>query len=289
MSLADTASRLSLDMLDSVARDIPVSWDERDTILYALGVGAGLGAPDRELQFTTENTGRIGLQALPSFLTVLLVPKLPPAIERLDKAPFLHAEQRIELLGVLPPSGSGLVNSCVEALHDKGDNAIVVVAAELRDAGSGALIGRSRASMYVRGGGGFGGARGASTPWAAPTAAPDLRVIHPTRPEQALLYRLSGDRHPLHSDPAFARRQGFAAPILHGLATYGFACRALVEGVCAGDATRLRSMRGRFSRPILPGETLTTEIWLANEGRAVFRTVDEAGSVIIDRGEAMAG
>jgi acyl dehydratase len=282
-------ARLSRDMVGSSSPSIEVAWDARDAMLYALGVGAGLGAPTRELQFTTENSEGITLRAVPSFLTVLLVPRLPPVIERLDKAPFLHAEQHIELARPLAPCGRGLVRTCVESVFDKGRDGIVVVRAELRDAKDGELIGLSRASMFVRGGGGFGGERGTSSQWRSPEREPDIRIRHQTRPEQALIYRLSGDRHPLHSDPVFARRLGFEAPILHGLAAYGFACRAVVEGVCAGDPGRLRSLAGRFTRPVVPGETLTTEIWRNGAAPAAFRTLDSSGRVVIDRGEARAG
>jgi len=109
-------------------------------------------------------------------------------------------------------------------------------------------------------------------------------VTYRTRPDQALLYRLSGDRNPLHSDPAFARRGGFDRPILHGLCTYGFTGRALLHTVCGSDPARFRSMYGRFSRPVVPGQSLVVAVWLDGDGRALFQTTTEDGTVVIDRG-----
>jgi acyl dehydratase len=111
-------------------------------------------------------------------------------------------------------------------------------------------------------------------------------VTYETRPEQALIYRLSGDNHRLHSDPAFARERGFERPILHGLSTYGFACRAIVHGAAGGDAHRLRAMSGRFCKPVYPGDTLVTEIWFLTDGHLCFRTLDGSGDAVIDGGQA---
>lgn len=284
-----TPARLSLDMVGSSTGDIDIAWDERETILYALGVGAGLGAPDRELTFTTENTEGVVLHAIPSFLTILALRHQAPPIGPMDKAPFLHGDQQIELLRPLPASGRGLVRVYVESVFDKGVDGIANIVSELRGAQDRSLIARARAGMFIRGGGGFGGERGSAAPWSLPQRDPDVSVSLATRPEQALLYRLSGDRHPLHSDPVFARAQGFERPILHGLATYGFACRALVQGFCGGDSTRLTSMGGRFTQPVMPGETLVMQGWETSPGRAVFRLLREGAGLAIDRGEATWG
>jgi acyl dehydratase len=156
----------------------------------------------------------------------------------------------------------------------------------------------SRSGIFIRGEGGFGGPRGPAgdTPWARPDRVPDRQLVRETRPEQALLYRLSGDRNPLHADPKFAARGGFSRPILHGLCTYGVTGRALLSLLCDGDPARFRSMTGRFSRPVLPGEPLTVSVWLGDsnsdsdtdsDGRdetAMFQTTGPDGSVVIDRG-----
>lgn len=277
-------ARVTEAMVGSSSGACPVSWGERETMLYALGIGVGLGDPLRDLQFTTENSGGIALQAMPSFLTILTVgQKRPPALAELDIGRFLHAEQRIELLGPLPASGKGYVETEIEAVLDKGAGAIVTNVATLRLESDPTPIGRSRSSIFVRGAGGFGGPRGAPNRFTYPGRAPDMRIVHETRPEQALLYRLSGDRHRLHSDPVFAQERGFGRPIMHGLCTYGFACRALIEGAARGDPTRLSTMEGRFSKPVFPGDTLTTELWI--DGEAVrFRTIDDVGEIVLDRG-----
>lgn len=282
-------ARVTLAMLGSETPVTPVSWDQRDAMLYALGVGAGLGQPDSELQFTTENTSYVDLKALPSFLTVLVVNVPPPALAELDIARFLHAEQRLELFQPLPPQGTGFLRNRIEAIDDKGtgSGAIIHNAATLfADAAATKPLGRSSSSIFVRGAGGFGGPRRASMPDALPDRTPDLRISYETRLEQALLYRLSGDRHRLHSDPAFAREHGFSAPILHGLCTYGIACRALVNALVAGDPGRLAAMSARFSRPVLPGQTLTTEIWQEADGTAIFRMINPAGEPALERGTA---
>lgn len=280
-------ARVTEAMVGSSTGDCPVFWSERETMLYALGIGAGLGDPANDRHLTTENSGGVTLRTVPSFLPILTVgQKRPPALAGLDVGRFLHAEQRIELFRALPPAGRGVVETRIASVLDKGTGAIITNEATLREEGDPQPIGRSRSSIFVRGAGGFGGSRGAIVPWALPGRAPDLRIPLATRPEQALIYRLSGDRHRLHSDPPFAEEHGFPRPIMHGLCTYGFACRALVQGLARGDPGRLRTMDGRFSRPAYPGDTLTTEIWLESETAALFRTVDSNGGIVLDRGTA---
>lgn len=280
-------ARVTTDMIGSACEALPVTWDERDTMLYALGVGAGLGDPQRDLAFTTENSGGVTLQAVPSMVCVLTSRARPPALTLLDSGRFLHAEQRIDLHRPLPPNGQGVVRNEVEQVLDKGagSGAILVNRATLHDK-AGELLAEVRSSIFVRGAGGFDGQRGEQAQWTLPPGAPDARIVHHTREEQALLYRLSGDRHRLHSDPDFASHWGFDRPILHGLATYGFACRALVEGFADGNPTRLTGIDGRFRKPVYPGDTLTTEIWRRGDGAAVFHTLDGAGDPVLERGRA---
>jgi acyl dehydratase len=158
------------------------------------------------------------------------------------------------------------------------------------DVATGEPLVTSRGGTFIRGEGGFGGPRGADQPWELPDRAPDHQVVRETRPEQALIYRLSGDRNPLHVDPKFAARGGFSQPILHGLCTYGVTGRGLLRVLCDGDPARFRSMSGRFSRPVLPGEPLTVSIWLTGASAdgesetALFQTTRTDGTVVIDRG-----
>jgi acyl dehydratase len=278
--------KASLGMVGSSTGAQLVRWDERDVMLYAIGIGAGLAAPARELGFTTENSGGVTLRVIPSFLTILAARQRPPALQMLDAGQFLHGEQSVELSRPLPPSGQGFLCCEIDEVLDKGNGAIVSITATLRDDGA-ALIGRSRMRIFVRGAGGFGGPRGEVEIFQLPGRAEDVRIVQQTRPEQALLYRLSGDRNPLHSDPAFATTRGFEGPILHGLCTYGFACRALIETVCEGDPARLRAMGGRFRTPVYPGDTLTTEIWNEAGGVVLFQTIDGRGNVAIERGRAV--
>jgi len=264
----------------------PVAWGERDVMLYAIGVGAGLGDPARELMFTTENSSGLALNALPSFLTVLAA-GLPPAMATLDIGRFLHIGQSIELTRPIPASGHGSMESKVVEVLDKGSGAIVSYEGILHaDDGGAEPIGRIRSSIFVRGGGGFGGPRGSSTAATVPSRPPDQRVEYASRPEQALIYRLSGDRHRLHSDPRFAHECGFERPILHGLCTYGYACRALIEGAAAGNPTHLHAMDARFAKPVYPGQTLTTEIWVGANDKCFFRTLNETGEAVLDGGTA---
>jgi acyl dehydratase len=153
------------------------------------------------------------------------------------------------------------------------------------DTATGEPLVTTRSGVFIRGEGGFGGPRSNDPPWSLPDRAPDHQVVRETRPEQALIYRLSGDRNPLHADPKFAARGGFSQPILHGLCTYGVTGRALLRVLCDGDPAAFRSMSGRFTRPVLPGEPLTISVW-RQEGSdtALFQTARTDGEVVIDRG-----
>ncbi len=260
------------------------SWTSAEALLYAIGVGAGLGDPLQELEFTTENTAGVAQQVLPTFGVLLAQARPARSLGDFDRAMLVHAEQYVELHGRLPADGSVRATSTVTGIYDKGSGALVSSESVAVDAATGSPLVTTRTGTFIRGEGGFGGERGTSEPWVAPDRAPDHSVTQQTRPEQALLYRLSGDRNPLHSDPAFAARGGFSRPILHGLCTYGFAGRALLHAVCGSDPARFVSMYGRFSQPVLPGDTLVTSIWLVDGEAAQFRTERQDGTVVIDRG-----
>jgi acyl dehydratase len=261
------------------------SWDGKDALLYAVGVGAGLGDPLQELEFTTENCQGIEQKVLPTFGVLIAQATTVRNLGDFDRAMLVHAEQAFELHRPLPVEGTVRTTSTVAGIYDKGSGALVVTENVAVDAGTGEPLVTSRTGIFIRGEGGFGGERGSDPPWQRPDREPDYRIVQQTRPEQALIYRLSGDRNPLHVDPKFAARGGFSQPILHGLCTYGFTGRALLHALCNSDAARFRSMSGRFSRPVLPGEPLAVSIWLTEgSDTALFQTTRRDGTVVIDRG-----
>ena len=250
------------------------SWNDRDTLLYALGVGAGVD----DLAFTTENSHDIEQQVLPTYAVIACLPFAAAAkIGTFNFAMLLHGSQGIRLYEPLPPAGKLSVVAEVADIQDKGEgkNAIVMLKATGTNPDTGTVVAETFTTAVIRGEGGFGGQPG-QRPVAPeiPDREPDANIALPTRADQALIYRLSGDRNPLHSDPWFARElAGFPKPILHGLCSYGVAGRALVAELGGGDARKVTAIDARFTSPVFPGETLTTSIWRTESGRAVFRTV----------------
>jgi acyl dehydratase len=264
------------------------SWTSSDALLYALAVGAGQPDPLVELEFTTENSIGITTRVLPTFANLLGRGARGRALGDFNPAALLHGEQAFEVHGLLPAEGTARTVSKVTGMYDKGSAALVVTESNSVEATTGARLATTRSSVFIRGEGGFGGDRGPSgADWEMPTRAPDVTISYQTRPEQALLYRLTGDRNPLHSDPKFAARGGLERPILHGMCTYGFTGRALLHAVCGSDPARFRGMEGRFTRPVLPGDELTISIWV-DSGTAYFRTTSN-GQTVIDRGRLSYG
>ena len=274
--------------MDAVGRTFgpgEAAWSSKDALLYALGVGAGQDDPLRELEFTTENSHEVTQRVLPTFGVIVMMQGGPrQALGDFNRAMLVHAEQSLTLHRPLPVEGRASITSTLSGIYDKGSGALVVTESAATDVESGEPLLTTTSSVFIRGEGGFGGDRGPSATWQRPDRDPDHQVSSRTRPDQALLYRLSGDRNPLHSDPAFAARAGFSRPILHGLCTYGVTGRLLLHALCGSDPARFRSMRARFSRPVLPGARLTVSIW-ADGGTAKFQTTDDDGQVVIDHGE----
>jgi acyl dehydratase len=243
------------------ARGLRASFDERDTMLYALSIGMGSDPLDaRELPFVVE---QLGLRTVPTMASVLFASRLLHDCG-LNYAMFVHGEQSIRLHAALPTRGELVADAKVVDVYDKGTGkgAVVVQQISVRDANSAALLYTARSATFARGDGGLGGpVIAAPQPHALPQRDPDVSVEFQTQPNQALWYRLNGDRNPLHADPQAAKRAGFDAPILHGLCTYGIACRAVIQAVCDYDAARITGFDVRFSAPVFPGERVVTEIW----------------------------
>lgn len=267
-----------------------ISWQESDVLLYHLALGAGADPLDpHQLAYATEN----GDVVLPTFAVV--APTLhatePPTLEYpgldVDLRTILHASQRVEIHRPIPRDGKAEVSTGVTALYDKGSAAIIVVDSEA--AGSdGEPLWTSSMRMFSRGEGGFGGERGPDGPPPPPEREPDHVLETTTLPQQALLYRLLGDRNPLHSDPDVASAARFPQPILHGLCTYGLVCRAIVDDVLDGDVASVGALEARFAGVVLPGETLRTSVW--NEaGRLLFSTdvVGRDGAAALSGGEVV--
>lgn len=262
------------------------TWTSKDALLYALGVGAGQSDPLDELEFTTENSDGIAQKTLPTFANVAFSPigSGPALPDDVDYSKLLHASQSFSLAGPLPTDGRVEAATKITGVYDKGSGALLTMETVARDS-VGQLVGTLESESFFRGYGGFGGERGPSSSWELPGYKPDHVVTYTTRPDQALLYRLTGDRNPLHSDPVFSARGGFSTPILHGMCTYGYVGRALLHAVADSDPTRFTAMSGRFTKPLLPGQTITTSIWVDGTG-VRFRTVDDIGDVVIDHGTA---
>ena len=270
------------DAVGTESAPVERSWTSKDALLYAVGVGAGTS----ELAFTTENSKGVEQQVLPTFAVIAGAGGAAMAAAGdIDWTQLVHGEQAFELAGPIPVEGTVRTVSRITGIYDKGKGAVIATEGTSVDAVTGEPRFTTRSSVYIRGAGGFGGDRGPSGPRnEAPDRVPDVEISYQTLPDQALVYRLSGDRNPLHSDPEFAKLAGFDRPILHGLCTYGFTGRALLHGLCDGDPSRFRSMEARFSSPVYPGDELTVSMWRTGDGEAVFTTRTQTGQVVITEG-----
>ncbi len=275
------------DAIGTVSEPRERSWDSKDCLLYALGVGAGMEDPTgAELEFTTENTKGAVQHVLPSMAVVLQAGGLDiGALGTPDLTKMLHGSQGFTLHRPIPTEGRLRTTGRITGVWDKGAAAVVDMSSETVLADSGEPLFTNRSSLFFRGEGGWGGDRGPSAAkQGAPDREPDVAVTYTTRTDQALLYRLNGDRNPLHSDPDFAARGGFPKPILHGLCTYGFTARALLHGLCGGDPVRFASMDARFASPVFPGEALTVRMWRTGSGSAAFQTYAGGDRLVLDGG-----
>jgi acyl dehydratase len=259
---------------------------KRDAIFYALSIGLGQDAMDeRQLDFVDHHRA---LKVMPSMAVVLGHPGrwLVTSNTGVDGVRVVHGEESIDFVAPLPPEGEFTGKTRITGIVDKGADkgALVYSERKLFDVATGALLAVIETTAFLRGDGGFGGPAGpVKAPSPMPDSPPDIVVDLPTRTEQALYYRLNEDDNPLHADPKVAAKAGYPRPILHGLCTLGVVCHALVRTMLDYDAPRLKSMKLRFSSPVLPGETIRTEIWRNGAFRA---RVVERDKVVVDNGLA---
>ena len=277
---------LNPDAVGAVGDVRTISWNSKDALLYAVGIGAG----QSDLPFTTENTKDTQQVVYPTFAVVAGSGTASAGKSSLSEigtfnpAMLVHGSQAITLHRPIPVAASATTQDRVVAMYDKGKAAVVFIEAEIK-LQSGEPLWTTRSSMFIRGEGGWGGDRGPSGPQNEPPAdtAPDHEITVHTSPDQAFVYRLSGDRNPLHTDPSFAAMGGFDRPILHGLCTYGFTGRTLLGALCDNDVAKFHHIEGRFSSPVMPGDALTVRAWRTGAGQAVF-TTSVGDRVVIDQG-----
>jgi acyl dehydratase len=258
------------------------TWSESDVLLYHLAVGFGTRPGDNldpaTLSFTTDDTAGASLQVLPSF--ALVAPSFhdtdPPGLDMpgvdISLSQVVHGSQALEVHRPLPTAGTATLRTRITDVWDKGKAAVIVQESSAVGKDGAALF-TTRSSIFVRGEGGFGGDRGPSTRTTVPDRSPDLDTTYCVTPQQALLYRLCGDRNPLHSDPGFAEAAGFPAPILHGLCSYAIVLRTVLQELLDSDVSRVRAFSARFAGVVFPGETIRTRAWSEGAAIAVEATI----------------
>ncbi len=265
----------------------PFQYSECDTMLYALGIGFmrdPLNA--KELPFVYEN----GLRAVPTLATVLGFARSVVGQTGVNFLMLVHGEERLTLHKPLPPFADVVADERIVGAYDKGRDkgALIVAEKVIRDSKTGEKLCTVGATMFARGDGGFGGPKeGAPEPHPIPDRAPDLVHEADTRPDQAFLYALSGDRNPLHRDPNVARMAGFPRPILHGLCTYGTACRSVLSTVCDYDPVRITGFDARFSAAVFPGEIIVTEMWVDGSVLSFRSRVKDRDVICLNNGKCM--
>lgn len=261
------------------------TYSERDTILYALGVGLGQDPIDeQQLRFVYEKN----LSTLPTMACITGYTRIRDLDLGADYTKLLHGDQTTTFHKPLPASGTVISRISVRDVIDRDEKgAIIYLDRTVVDKASGDLIATLTMGIFCRGEGGFGGPKKNTPPLhEMPDRKPDDVCELTTVPQAALIYRLSGDMNPLHADPAMARKAGFERPILHGLATYGIVGHAVLKTACGYDPSRLASLSGRFSAPVYPGETIRTEIWRDGPTVSFRATASDRGAIVMNNGRA---
>jgi acyl dehydratase len=268
--------KLSSDLVGLKGDPTEYSWTSKDALLYAVGVGA---RPYDELDLLFEGKGP---KVLPTFAVIggMAGMGVMGQIEGINPAMILHGGESITLHRELPPDEKVTLQGEITEIWDKGAAAVIGIATTATD-DKGPLF-TAAASIFARGAGGFGGERGPSAKGlnAPPERAPDHVVSDETRNEQAAIYRLSGDRNPLHIDPEFAKMGGFDTPILHGLCTYGFVGRAILNSLCGGDPAKFKSFDARFADVVYPGDTIITKLGV-DGNEAIVQAETQNGNVVV--------
>jgi acyl dehydratase len=260
------------------------TYSDRETMLYALAAGMGRDPlEERELRFVYEGDGFV---ALPTLAVVIARSPLPRTLP-VNFAMVLHGEQFLTVHRPLPTSGELIADTRLVQIVDKGagKGALIYHETVARLVGEDRPLFTTGGSLFARGDGGFGGPAGPSPPpHAIPERAPDHVHVTETRLDQALLYRLTGDRNPLHADPAMARKAGFRAPILHGLCTYAIACRAVLVSVCDHDPAKIAGFDVRFTSPVFPGDRIETDIWVDGTTVSFRCRAPDRGVIVLNNG-----
>jgi acyl dehydratase len=270
---------MPIDVQQALGASLPdgqSSWVPDDVMLYHIGVGAGVPATDpNELEYTYEQNLKVlpSFGVIPVFGTLMGVMQVPGA--QINPMMILHGEQDLEIHKPIPTSATAKHAAKVIEIWDREKGASIVLEAKTTDAASGEPLFTNRFSVYVRGEGGFGGERGPRPGNLPPEREPDVVVESTTLPQQALLYRLSGDKNPLHADPSFAAMGGFDKPILHGLCSFGIVCKAVVDNVLDGDVTKVARYQVRFAGVVYPGETIQTNVWKEGDQLLIRALVKE--------------
>ena len=265
------------------SENIEISYTDKDSILYGLGVGLGNDPMDiDELKYVYEN----GQIALPSMATNFQYHSSLLMSAKLNFVMVVHGEQKLSIINPIPVSGDFLADMKVLNCFDKGASkgAIIDVETTVKLKSDGTEICKLISTTFARGDGGFDGPESPPQEIFEPEGSPDIVDEITTKPDQALIFRLSGDYNPLHSDPNFAKAAGFPKPILHGLCTYGVACRSIVKTACDNDVKKLKSFNCRFSSPVFPGETIVTEMWKNGNDINFQSKVKERNKIILKNG-----